>query len=94
MTWIHLIYQEQSIYHFDVNNNDYYLNLNHDKWINRETKEESNQSFLDLYQEVITNASDIINKLYDYIYQDKDINTKKLIKNIDYGTGLPLSPNK
>ena len=81
-------------YHFDVDKNDYYLNLNHYKWINRENNEESTKSFFDLYQEVTTNASDIINELYEYIYQNKDIDTKKLIKNIDYGTGLPICPNK
>ena len=81
-------------YHFDLDNNEYYFNLNHDKWINRENKEISTKSFFDLYDDVTNNSSDIINKLYDYIYEEKDVNVKKLIKNLDYGTGLPIRPNK
>ena len=75
-------------YHFDLNNDDYYLNLNHNKWFNNNIK--SNKSFLDLYDEVIDKASYIINELYKYIFLDKDINIKKLIKNLDYGTGLEI----
>ena len=81
-------------YHFDVNKNDYYLNLSHEKWINPETKKESSKSFLDLYDEVVINSSIIINKLYEYIFEDKDIDLEKLINNLDYGTGLPISPCK
>ena len=79
-------------YHFDLDNNSYYLNLDHKEWLNNGNK--TTKSFLDLYQEVIENASYIINELYDYIFEDKDVNTKKLVKNLDYGTGLEISPNK
>lgn len=81
-------------YHFDVNKNDYYLNLNKDKWINPDTKDESSKSFLDLYDDVTNKSSAIINKLYDYIFEDKKIDLKDLIKNLDYGNGLPISPSK
>ena len=70
-------------YHFDVDNNDYYFKLDN-----------YSKNFLDLYEETINRASYIINELYDYIYENKEINLKKLIKNIDYSTGLPISPNK
>ena len=79
-------------YHFDLDNNSYYLNLDHKEWLNNGIK--TNKSFLDLYQEVIDNASYIINELYEYIFEDKDVNTKKLVKNLDYGTGLEIRPNK
>ena len=82
-------------YHFDLDNDEYYLNLNHQEWFNPDDKTiTSTKSFLDLYQDVIDNSSDIINKLYDYIYEDKEVDTKKLIKNLNYGNGLPISPNK
>lgn len=82
-------------YHFDLDNDTYYLNLNHQKWANPHNKKYvSNKSFLDLYEDTINNSSNIINKLYQYIYEDKDINIEKLIKNLDYGNGLPICPDK
>ena len=82
-------------YHFDLDNNEYYFNLAHEKWVNPDdNKITSTKSFFDLYEDVINNASDIINKLYEYIYEDKEVDTKKLIKNLDYGTGLSIRPNK
>ncbi len=76
-------------YHFDLDNDEYYLNLNHDTWNNPHDKTiSSNKSFLDLYQDVLENASYIINEVYKYIYDEENIDTKKLIKDINYGTGL------
>lgn len=79
-------------YHFDVNNNDYYLNLDHKPWNNN--GKECTKSFLDLYEDVLNSSSEIINELYEYIFEDKKVNTKQLVKNIDYGNGLEISPNK
>ena len=82
-------------YHFDLNNDENFLNLNHQKWFNNDNPELiSNKSFLDLYEDVTNEASEIINELYEYIFEDKKINVKKLIKNNSYANGLPLSPNK
>ena len=81
-------------YNFDLDNNEYYLNLNHNKWFNINKKElVSNKSFLDLYQDVINESSYIINELYEYIFKEKDVNLKRLIKNNSYANGLPISPN-
>ncbi len=78
-------------YHFDLDSNELYLNTNHDMWFNpHDSTITSNKSFFDLYQDVLDNSSYIINELYKYIYEEKDINTKKLIKNINYGTGLEI----
>lgn len=78
-------------YHFDLDNDEYYLNLNHKEWLNNNIK--STKSFLDLVNEVIDNSSTIINELYEYIFENKDVKLKKLIKNIDYGTGQDISLN-
>ena len=82
-------------YHFDLDNNEYYLNLNHQKWFHPDNQSIiSNKSFLDLYSDVINKASDIINKLYDYIFLNKNIDLDQLIKNNSYSNGLPLSPDQ
>ena len=77
-------------YHFDLDNNPYYFNLDHNKWIDKETKQSSTKSFFDLYDETIDKSSYIINELYSYIFEDKKVDTKKLVKNLDYGNGLEI----
>ena len=76
-------------YHFPLNMDTKILNLNHLKWHNN--KNISYQSYLDLYEEVIKKASYIINELYEYIYNNKEINLYELIGNYSYSTGLPLN---
>ena len=75
-------------YHFDLKNNNYYLNLDHKEWLNNGVK--TNKSLLDLYEEVLVNSSYIINELYKYIFEEKEMDTKKLVKNLDYGNGLEI----
>ena len=76
-------------YNFDLNNFDFYLNTSNKKWYNIKNKNiESNQSFEELYEFVCQKASSIINKLYDYIYLDKDIDLDNLLENRSYSTGL------
>ena len=77
-------------YHFDLDNNEYYLNLNHSKWFNYSKKNlTSNKSFLDLMYDVTEKSALIINELYDHIFYNKDVNLKKLIGNNSYASGLP-----
>lgn len=65
-----------------------YLNLNHEKWCNPTDKGMiSNLSLIDLYQDSIIKTVWIINKINDYIYDNKDINLKSVIKNNSYVTG-------
>lgn len=78
-------------YNFQLNNFDYYLNTTHKKWFN--IKDESiisNKSFEELYLDTCKKASNIINNLYEYIYQDKKIDLDKLLENKSYATGLKL----
>ena len=79
-------------YHFDLDKIDEYLNIDHNEWSKNGIV--SNKSFFDLYEEAINNSSYIINELYQYIFENKEIDTKKLVKNKDYSTGLEISPNK
>ena len=82
-------------YYFDLDHNDEYLNTNHNTWYNPSNKElVSTKSFHDLYQDVLDKASTTINELYEYIYNNKKIDIDKLIGNLSYANGLPLSPNE
>ena len=81
-------------YNFNLDNSDKYLNNNHNTWYNPDKKDlVSNKSFMDLYNEVIDNASYTINELYEYIFNYKNIDIDKLIGNLSYATGLKL-PNQ
>lgn len=79
-------------YHFPLDK-DQYLNLHHDTWFNYQDKNKtSNKSFFDLYDEVINSSKEIINLLYQYIFENKEIDLEKIIGNNSYSTGLPISP--
>lgn len=78
-------------YNFELNNLDFYLNSNNKEWYNIKDKNiKSNESFEDLYKNVINKASNIINHLYDYIYLNKEVDLDKLLENKSYSTGLVL----
>ena len=81
-------------YNFDLDKDDEYLNTNHNKWYNPDKKElASNKSFFDLYDDVIDKASFTINELYEYIFNNKKVDLDKIIGNLSYANGLPLSPS-
>lgn len=78
-------------YHFDLNNDNYYLNLEKRQWYNLKDRSiKSNKSFLELYDDVIDEASKIINELYLYIFEDKNVDLYQLIGNNSYSNGLPI----
>ena len=82
-------------YHFNLDNDAYFLNLNHDKWYNlKDTNISSHKSFLDLYDDVINNSSHIINELYEYIFNNKSVDLENLIGNYSYSTGLLIDKQK
>lgn len=49
-----------------------------------------NYSFDELYEIVINKSINIINNLYEYIYNNKDIDIDKLLENRSYSSGLVL----
>lgn len=78
-------------YNFNLDKDKEYLNLNHKKWFNIDNKDiKSNDSFIDLYNQVTVKTSNIILKLYEYIYEDKEINLENLFGNKSYSNGLLL----
>ena len=84
-------------YNFNLSEkeNIFYLNLEHDKWFNIRKKDVVyNKSFVDLYKETVDKSSDKIKKLYDYIYNNKELDLEIFFGNVSYANGLPISPNK
>ena len=78
-------------YHFYLNHDVEMLNLNHQEWFNiNDNKKTSYKSFLELYEDVCNQSSIIINELYEYIFNDKQVNIEKLVGNNSYSDGLPI----
>lgn len=79
-------------YNFPLENQEFYLNSKKKLWFNIKNKNIiSNESFDELYNKVIINATYIINHLYDYIYLSANINLDELLGNLSYSNGLPLN---
>lgn len=78
-------------YHNYTRNVDF-LNLQKNKWYYPTNKRKcSNKSFIELYVEALNECVNIIKEIDQYIYNDKKINLKNLIKNYSYTTGVDLS---
>lgn len=79
-------------YNFDLLEDDKYLNLNHESWYNTDGDKNKlyNDSFLDLYSKVVSKTKEMIEVLYNYVFENKDVDLEKLFGNKSYGTGLPL----
>ena len=74
---------------YTLDNNEYYLNLNHKKWCHPRYKDETyTYSFLDLYNNALDMAIDIINNVNDILYNDKSINNlDNIFLNISFSSG-------
>lgn len=71
-------------YNFSLDKDIFYLNLNHDNWHSIYNKDiKGQESFLDLYDLVLEKTKDVITILYEYIYEDKNINLNKLYNDLD-----------
>ena len=78
-------------YHFDLENEDFLLNTNHNTWFNvDDNRITSNKSYLDLYNDAVNESSSIINELYEHIYNNKSVDLDKIIGNYSYSNGLQL----
>jgi len=78
-------------YNFPLDNNDYILNNNHEEWYYPgDHSIKSNNSFDELWAKVIKESIPIINEVYKYIFEDKDVDLYKLIGNYSLSNGLPL----
>ena len=84
-------------YNFDLSleENEFFLNLKKDTWFNIKKRDiKYNKSFLDLYKEAVDKSVYMIEKLYDYIYNDKDLKLESFFGNLSYANGLPVTSNQ
>lgn len=78
-------------YNFNLDKDVEYLNLNHETWYNIDNKKlKSNKSFLELYDEVVVDSKNAILELYNYVYENKDVDLENLFGNKSYSNGLKL----
>ena len=71
--------------------NELYLNLNHQEWYNVRKKDNiSIKSFEELYDEVVNKSIIKIRELYNYIYNNKELDLKIFYGNFSYANGLPI----
>ena len=81
-------------YHY-TNKNINFLNTNHEKWnFPTDNRKKYTSSFINIYLDALNNAISIIKEVDNYIYRNKKVNLKKLLKNNSYGTGIDLSKNQ
>lgn len=66
-----------------------YLNQNHDIWLNPETGEQYDLSFMDLWDKSIEVSLQTITDVNGYIYLDKPLNNFFITNDISYNSGLP-----
>lgn len=76
-------------YHINLNNDNYYLNLNHKKWNHPRYKNETyNDSFLDLYNKALDEAYNIICAVDKVLYENKSMEyLNKYFLNLSFSSG-------
>lgn len=89
--------QEISFLDLSYRNNEEFdfLNLDKNTWNYPTSKsKKSKKSFIELYTKSIDDTIKLINKIDDYIYENKKINLEKLLKSNSYITGVDISKSQ
>ncbi len=81
-----MFYQDISFYNH-LEKYDFH-NLAKKPWNHPVTNEEYNYSVIDLYDQAVIMASDIIGEVSEYLFDDKPVDLSKIFLNISYNTGL------
>ena len=82
-------------YNLSDKNNELFLNLDHKEWFNIRKKEFIyHKSFLELYKDTIDKSIYMIESLYDYIYNNKELDLDDFFGNLSYANGLKIESSK
>lgn len=81
-----LYFQDMSMYnHIE----DYdFLNKKRNTWNHPVTNEEYNYSVMDLHDQAVIFAHELIEKVRQYIFEDKDIDLSKVFTNLSFNSGI------
>lgn len=78
-------------YNFPLDNDEFYLNLKHEEWYNlKDISIKSRESLLELYDRVVKKGLMMTEEVYDYIFENKNVDLEKLFGNKSYGDGIVL----
>jgi len=93
LKFIDLFNKEQDMFYQDISFYNHlkkydYHNLEKKPWNHPVTNEEYNSTVIDLYDQAVIMASDIIEKVSEYLFNDKPIDLNKIFLNLSYNTGL------
>ena len=76
-------------YYYTEKNLEHYLNLDKKRWNYPTHKSKKyNHSIIDLYLQALHKCKKTILEINEYIYNNKDIDLKKLIENVSHNTGI------
>ncbi|MBN2604565.1 MAG: zinc dependent phospholipase C family protein [Bacilli bacterium] len=87
-----LFYQDMSMF-AHIENYDY-LNLEQKPWHHPVTNQQYHYSVIDLYDQAVIFAQDLIAKTNAYIWENKDIDLREVFTNLSFNSGLPCDHNK
>ncbi|KFZ26392.1 MAG: hypothetical protein KQ78_01333 [Candidatus Izimaplasma bacterium HR2] len=65
-----------------------FLNKEKHTWYHPVTNEEYNYSVMELYDQAVTFATEMIDSVGQYVLEDEDIDLSKVFTNLSYNTGL------
>lgn len=78
-------------YNFPLDRDEFMINTSHQEWYNiKDESIKSTKSFDDLWKDAVNESTIIINELYKYIFENKEVDLYKLIGNYSLSNGLLL----
>jgi len=82
-----LFFKDMSMYNHIEKKYDF-LNIEKHVWYHPVTNEEYNYSVMELYDQAVKFASEIIENVRLYIYEEEDIDLSKVFTNLSFNTGI------
>ena len=82
-----LFFKDMSMFHHIDTKYDF-LNKEKNVWHHPVTNEEYNYSVMEIYDQAVKFASDMIEKVMLYLFEDEDIDLSRVFTNLSFNTGI------
>jgi len=82
-----LFFQDMSMFNHIEEKYDF-LNKDKNIWNHPVTNEEYNYSVMEIYDQAVKFASDMIEKVMLYLFEDEDIDLSRVFTNLSFNTGI------